>query len=336
MRDVVDDYLMIGNSSTDNSSGFASLQADIDAGLCGDIFFPRNRSTNGTLVSTGAYKVVAANPLVVKNDYTRLVFEPGARINWQPTGPGIGVKYEKPSGTLENCGYENLEIRAPDTVDGQVGVYVHDARYCDFMKYTAAGFAGVASTALKVAGRDHLRFYGSYLQATRPLWLALNDREPTENGKDIDHSSFLNGYLRPLAPPDPGVYFDPGYVLRNSGLAGFAFAGGILQWIDGATVPRRESINFYMRDMRWEQLADLGPVTSALFVIDIQKHADMLLADCELSNLMLSPAAGNDWSGYRGVGVSRTSMRHVVYRGGGQATAGNGTIQTIQCSLEGL
>lgn len=336
MRDVVDDFGFVPGAA-DNAAAFAELQDAIDNdGLAGDIFFPANRSTNGTLLASPAYKVTSDNPLVIKNDYTRLIFEPGARINWQPTGAGICVKFEKASGTLENCGYENLEIRAPDVVDGQVGVYIHDARYCEFEKYTAAGFDGALSCALKVAGRDHLNFYAHGLQATRPLWLALNDREPGADGKDLDYGKWWSGYLRPLRAPDPCVYVEPGFVARMSGLDGLAYAGGIIQWIDGATVPRRESINFYIRNSRWEQLNELFLATPDIFCIDIQKHKDAVLADLELTNLMLAPAAGNDWSGVRADFVSRTSMRHVVYRGGGVAVAGNGTVEAIQCSLEGL
>jgi hypothetical protein len=340
MRDFVDDFGGKGNTTTDNVMAFAALQTAIDGGLKGDIVFRANRSTAGTTISTGTYKVTSANPVVVKNNYTRLIFEPGARIRWEPSGAGTCVKFENPSGTLLHCGFENLEINCPtNTGFERIGVDIHDVRYSRFIGYRTTNFAGSTSTALKVRGRDRLIFMDLNLQAERPIWLASNaDREPGATGKDLDHSQFFNGNLIPVTPPNPAVYIEPGYVLRNSGFVGeWAFAGGPIQWIDGATVPRRESNHFYVScGARFEQFADLGPVTEDTFAIDIQKHSSALLTDLQLDSIMLAVSAGNDWSGLRATGVSRTSMRHCVYRGGGTAVAGNGAVQTIQCSLEGL
>lgn len=340
MIDLVDEYGFVGDSTTSNDAAFADLQADIDAGLKGRLVFPMNRSRDGTVVSTGAYKTTLANPLVVKNDYTCLAFELGARIQWQPTVAGTCILFENPTGTLLKCSWENLEIRAPNDIGLQlIGVDIHDCRFSTFYKYVTAGFAGSTSTGLRVRGRDRLVFTDLSLQAERPLWWGLNDREPTSSGKDMDHCQFFNGNLVVVSPPNPCIYVDEGFVLRNSGLIGeWAFAGGPIYWNDGLTVPRRESINFYVTagGGRFEQLADLGPVTSDTFVIDIQKNALFPLSDMQLDSVMLAPAAGNDWSGVRATNVTRTSMRHVVYRGGGTAFSGTGSLDATLCSLEGL
>lgn len=338
MRDMVDDFGFVGDSSTSNNTAFQELQAAIDAGLAGRLYFPFNRSTSGQAVATGSYKTTLSNPLVIKNDYTELVFENGARINWQPPGAGTCVKWENPNGPLLRCGWENVEIRAPNNVGAEmIGMALHDVRYSTFRGFRASGFAGSTSTGLKVMGRDRLLFMDLDIQAERPLWLSLNDREPGPNDKDIDHCLFCCGNLIAVTRPRPCIYIDPGYVLRDVGfIGGWALVGGYVQWIDGSTVPRQPSDNFYIHGARPEQLADQGPVGADLFMVDIQKHAAAPLADLELAHVMLAPSQGNDWSGVRVGNVSRTSLRHTVFRGrNGTAIVGdgNGTLEIIQSEL---
>lgn len=337
MIDVVDEY-GFDPAAANNDAEFAALQADIDAGAAGRIFFPYNRSTAGTVISGGAYKTTLSNPLVIKNDYTDLIFENGARINWQPTVAGTCILWENASSPLLYCGAENVEVRAPNNIGAElIGLDFHDVRYGTFRGLRTSGFAGSTSTGMKLRGRDRLLFTDLALQAERPLWLAQNDREPTDAGKDSDHCTFIQANLIVVTPPNPAMYFDPGYVARNLGFIEVAFAGGPVYWVDGATIPRRESINFYIQGGRFEQFADSGPVTSATFAVDIQKNSDFELADFSMDHVMLAPAAGNDWSGYRGNGVTRTSLRHCVHRGtNGTALTSDGYVTTIQCSLEGL
>lgn len=337
MIDVVDEY-GFEPGGADNNAAFAALQADIDAGLAGRIFFPYGNSTAGAVIDGGAYKTTLSNPLVIKNDYTDLIFENGARINWQPVGAGTGILWENPVGTLLYCGAENVEVRAPNnTGTERIGFDFHDVRYSTFRGLRTSGFAGSTSTGMKLRGRDRLLFMDLALQAERPLWMAQNDREPTDAGKDIDHSTVMAANLVVVSPPNPCIYFEPGYVLRNFGFIEMTFAGGPVYWVDGVTIPRRESINFYINSGRFEQFADLGPVTSDTVAIEIRKHPSFKLADFSADHVMLAPAAGNDWSGILLNGVSRASLRHCVHRGtNGTSLASDGYVTTIQCSLEGL
>jgi hypothetical protein len=338
MRDFVDDFGGVGNTTTDNSTAFAALQTAIDAGLKGEIVWRYNRSTAGTSISTGTYKVTSSNPLVIKNNNTRLIFEDGVTIRWDPSGAGTCIKFENPSSSLLYCGFENLVINCPtNTRYERIGVDIHDVRYSRFVGYRSLNFAGPTSCPLKVRGRDELYFWGLYLRGERPIWLSLNDREPSSTGKDIDHCVFSYGNLSPLTPPSPCVYIDPGYVLRNTGFTGeWAFAGGPVYWVDGTTEPRRDSNHFYIQGGRFEQFADLGDPPSDCYAVNIQKHVSHPLTDLQMDSVSLAGNTGAKWSGLNLENVTRVSLRHVVYLGVRTPITGNASVQTIQCSLGGL
>ena len=308
MRDFVDDYGAVGNGTTSDNAAFLALQADWDAGMDGEVFFPRNRSRAGVATS-GIYKTTLGNPLWVKNDYTDVHFELGARIQYQPTDVGNCLLLKNPSGdTLLHCKVRNVEIRQPTTPPGQlVGLSIYNTRYLHVQKFTTAGFEGSASKAISCAGRDMMLLEQLTLRADLPFEFARNFNDPN---KDIDHSRIMDCEFIPNAGYNVCWQTVPGWCGRFLLIGGNqAWVKGGWRWVDDNTVPRLRSDGIRFENVRVEQIVD-----SDTWAIEIVPHRTKPVRDVSLSNCLLGQQSVN-WKGLRLKNFDNASAINTHYRG---------------------
>ena len=312
MRDLVDDFGFVGDTATNNDAAFAALQAAIDAGLAGEIFLPFNRSTNGVAQATGIYKTTLADPLIIKNDFTHLHFEQGAKIRHDPVAGGTTIKCERAGDSVLSCLFTNININCPSASGAKhTGLLLHDVRYSSVVNYRSQGFTShIEDTALEVQGRDAMAFRDLYLVARRPVHLARNDAPYDGDLKSLDHVVFEGRIVLQIPDAYRGLGYDTPVIVCQAGFnardmkwrGAQAWVGGGFYAIDDATIPARGSDNWLFDGLRVEGVQQ--PDEWETFAFKIEKYRGN--RDGRLRNLYIKNALinnGGAWNGIRAYGV---------------------------------